>query len=121
MKRTFRFLSLGLAALGAVAASAATIPSPYRPVSSPAAAGRLGAEGQEGLDVDAAAVAALRNGSDAVVEIENFPVAPGASGTLRLTRFEVAAPDARITVRGAGGEMSLPKPKVSHFAGTIEG
>jgi Metallo-peptidase family M12/S-layer homology domain len=121
MKRTIRILSLGLAALGAVVASAATIPSPYRPASSPAAAGRLAAEGQEGLDVDVAAVSALRNGSDAVVEIENFPVAPGASGKLRLSRFEVAASDARITVRGPDGETSRPMPKISHFSGTIEG
>jgi len=123
MKRDIRHtVLLGLAALAAAfAATAATIPSPYRPTASPAAAARLAATGQEGLDFDARAFAALRDGSARVVEIDNFPIAPGATGRLRLTRFQVAAPGARITIQGKDGETSLPLPPVSHFSGTIEG
>src|SRR5438552_19023408 len=69
MNRTIRcVLTLGLAALAAGAASAATIPSPYRASASAATAGRLAAEGQQGLDLDLAALATLRNGTDRVIE-----------------------------------------------------
>ncbi|HEY1434977.1 MAG TPA: hypothetical protein VGG65_06350, partial [Thermoanaerobaculia bacterium] len=97
MKRNNRAaFVLGLAALAAAfAATAATIPSPYRPTASPATAARLAAAGQEGLDLDLAAMATLRDGSARVVEIDNFPIAPGAAGRLRLTRFQVTTPGAR--------------------------
>jgi hypothetical protein len=123
MRQDFRrTLAIGLVALAATfAAAAATIPSPYHPTASPAAAARLAASGQEGLDLDAAAFAALRDGSARLIEIDNFPIAPGATGRLRLKRFEVAAPGARITIQGKDGETSLPLPPISHFSGTIEG
>ncbi len=112
---------LGLAALAAAfAATAATIPSPYRPTASASQAAALAAEGQEGLDLDAKALATLAGGAT-VVEVEGFPLAPGASGTLRLTRFEVATPDARITIADASGEKSLPLPAVAHYSGIVEG
>jgi hypothetical protein len=123
MKRTSRqTLFIGLAALAAaLTATAATIPSPYRPTASPATAARLTGAGQEGLDLDAEAFATLRDGTARAIEIEAFPIAPGASGRLLLKRFEVAAPGARITIQGKDGETSQPMPAVSHFSGTIEG
>ncbi|HYX19443.1 MAG TPA: M12 family metallo-peptidase, partial [Thermoanaerobaculia bacterium] len=109
------FLSL------AFAASGATIPSPYRPTASPDTAARFAAEGQEGLDLDVRALAALRDGSDSVVEIEAFPVAPGENARLRLSRFEVMAPDAKIIIEGKNGRTTMSPPPVKDFRGTIEG
>ena len=116
-----RSISFGVAALAAAfAATAATIPSPYRPIASASEAVALAAEGQEGLDLDAKALAALRL-ADKVVELDGFPTAPGSSGRLRLHRFEIAAPDARITIEGRIGPTSQPLPVVSHFSGIVEG
>jgi Metallo-peptidase family M12/S-layer homology domain len=115
-------LVLGLVALAAAeAAGAATIRSPYASSASPAAAARLAADGQEGLDLDAVAAAALMGRTDQILEIQAFPIAPGTTKTLRLHRFEVAAPGARITVQGPNGETSLPMPSVTHFSGIVEG
>jgi hypothetical protein len=102
-------------------ASAATIPSPYRPTASPDTAARLAAEGQEGLDLDVKALAALRDGTDSVVEVEAFPVAPGASARLRLTRFEVVSPDAKVIIEGKNGRKTMPLAPVKDFRGIIEG
>jgi hypothetical protein len=123
MTKTHRSaLVLGLVALAAAgAAGAATIRSPYASSATPAVAARLAADGQEGLDLDSAAAAALMERTDQILEIEAFPIAPGTTKTLRLHRFEVAAPGARVTIRGAGGETSVPMPSVSHFAGIVEG
>ena len=123
MTKTHRSaLVLALVALAAAeAAGAATIRSPYASSASPAVAARLAADGQEGLDLDTAAAAALMERTDQILEIEAFPIAPGTTKTLRLHRFEVAAPGARITIRGPAGETSLPMPSVSHFAGIVEG
>ncbi len=123
MTRKIRPIVLfGFAALAAAfAASAATIPSPYHSTASPAAAVRLAAPGQEGLDFDAAALSPLRDRATRVVEIEGFPVASGKTGKLRLHRFEIAAPGAQITMQGANGETRMPLPDVSHFSGIVEG
>ena len=122
MHRALRRISIfGLAALtSALAAAAATIPSPYRPTASASNAAALAAEGQEGLDLDAKALARLSRSSGAF-ELDGFPTAPGSTGRLRLRRFEVASPDARITIEGAGGSTSRPLPEVSHFSGVVEG
>ena len=123
MKRSIRQgLSIGLAALAAAfVASAATIPSPVRTSGSSAAvAEKRGVQGQEPLDLDAAALAALRQVPDRV-SLENFPIAPGMTGTLVLERFEVVAPGSRLTVEGPAGPTSLPLPRVDHFRGTLEG
>jgi hypothetical protein len=115
-------LMLGFVALAAAAAAgAATIRSPYAPTASPATAARLAADGQEGLDLDAAAAAGLTAATDKVVEIQAFPIAPGIAKTIRLHRFEVAAPGALVTIQGVHGETSVPMPAVSHFAGIVEG
>ena len=117
-----RALVLGLLALAAAAAAVAgTTRSPYAPTASPATAARLAADGQEGLDLDAASAAALTTRSDQILEVEAFPIAPGVAKTLRLHRFEVAAPDARVTIQSAGGETSVPMPPVTHFSGIVEG
>jgi len=119
-RRIRRTLVLGLAALAAaIAAAAATIPTPLKPTSSPAAAARLSASGQEALDLDEAALSTLRQAPEA--RIEGFPVAPGVLGTLVLKRFEVLTPDARITVTGKDGESSLPFHSIAHFSGKLEG
>ena len=105
-RRRFQALLIGLAALAsAFAAAAATIPSPVHPFADPLRAAAVAAAGQEGLEFDRAALEALRRaGSD--VRIEGFPLAPGVRGTLVLKRFELLAPDARITVTGKHGESS---------------
>jgi hypothetical protein len=120
MTRLNRAVVLGIVALAAAfAASAATISSPLRPSASPLAAARLAGPGQEGLDLDASALPALRR--SAAGRIEGFPVAPGTLGTLVLDRFEVLAPGARITVSGPDGESSHPFVPIAHFSGSIEG
>jgi hypothetical protein len=122
--RTLRVIFLGIAsaaaAFTAAAATVSNVPSPYRPAASPAAAARLAAPGQEGLDLDRNGLAALR-ASNGEVRIVDFPVAPGALGAIRVKRFEVLAADARVTVSGPDGEKSLPFPSIAHFSGTIEG
>ena len=119
-----RTILVGFAALAAAhAATAATISSksPYRPTASAAAAARLAAPGQEGLDFDAAALSTLQQKTTRVLEITSFPVSPGVTGKLRLHRFEVAAPGARITLQGADGETYLPLPEIAHYSGIVEG
>ncbi len=120
-RRTIRAAILGIAAAAtAFTAAAATVSSPYRPTSSPISAARLAAPGQEALDLDRSALAALRS-AEGEIRIPGFPVAPGALETLAVKRFEVATPDARVTVSGPDGEKSLPFPSIAHFSGTIEG
>ncbi len=120
-RKLVRAMLLGIVAgAAALSAAAATISSPFRPSSSPAAATRLAAPGQEAVDFDRSAFEALRSATGDV-RIEGFPVAPGAFGTLVLKRFEVATPDARVTVVGPDGETSRPFPSLAHFAGRIEG
>src|SRR5262245_11638170 len=119
-RRAIRAAILGIAsAASALAAAAATISSPYRSTSSTAIAKRLTVPGQEALDLDHSALAALR-AAEGEVRIEAFPVAPGALRTLVLKRFEVATVDARVTVSGPDGERSLPFPSIAHFAGRLE-
>jgi len=121
-RETRRRIFLGIAALAAgLTATAATIPSPYRPTASPQTAARLAADGQEGLDLDPVALASLTSRRGGAFEIAAFPVAPGVTRTLRLHRFEVAGPGAVITIEGANGETSAAMPSVSHFAGVVEG
>jgi hypothetical protein len=120
-QRTIQVVILGIAAAAsALTAAAATISSPYRPTSSPLAASRLAGPGQEALDLDRSALAALR-AADGAVRISDFPVGDGSLRTLAVRRFEVATPDARVTVSGPDGEKSLPFPSIAHFSGTIEG
>src|SRR5262245_48568943 len=96
--RTMRVAMLGIAsAAAALTAAAATISSPYRPTSSSAAATRLSAPGQEAMDLDRSALAAL-HASTGDVSVADFPVAPGRLRPITLRRFEVVSPNARITV-----------------------
>ena len=110
-----------VAMVAACAALAATISSPVHPSVSPADAARMAAPGQEGLDLDASALAALRRVGSGSLQIDGFPTAPGETGRLILKRFEIVAPDARITVTGPEGERSLPFPSIAHFSGRIDG
>ena len=77
--------------------------------------------GQQWLDFDPAALAALRSAGPGAVEIADFPVAPGATGRLVLRRFEVATPGAHIRVTGKDGDTFVPLPEVAHFSGRVEG
>jgi hypothetical protein len=121
MRRTRRQIVLGLAALAAaLAASAASIPSPIGTSRSAAIAEKRAVAGQESLELDVAALSTLRQASGPVT-LENFPIAPSMTGTLVLERFEVAAPGSRLTVEGPDGPASLPLPRVDHFRGTLEG
>jgi hypothetical protein len=119
--RRVQTILIGLVALAAAfVAAAATIPSPVHPYADPLRAAAATVAGQEGLEFDSAALAALRSTS-AEARIEGFPIAPGVRATLVLKRFEVLAPDARITVTGRHGESSLPFPAIAHFSGKVEG
>src|SRR5437016_10169800 len=108
MQPVHRFLTILFVLCLSTAAFAATISAPVRPTSSPAKAARFAAAGQEALDFDAGALSALRQAGQEPTVIENFPIAPGALARVVLTRFEVASPDAHISVRGAAGETRLP-------------
>ena len=120
-RRTLQAVILGIAAAAsAFTAAAATISSPYRPASSPVSAARLAAPGQEGVELDRAALAALR-ASEGEVRISGFPVGDGSLRTAAVKRFEVTIPDALLTVSGSDGEKTLPFPSIAHFSGTIEG
>jgi Metallo-peptidase family M12/S-layer homology domain len=119
--RTIRAAILGIAAAAsALTAAAATISSPYRPTVSPVSAARLAAPGQEALDLDRSALAALR-AAEGELRVADFPVGDGSLRTLAIRRFEVTTPDALLTVSGSDGEKSLPFPPIAHFSGTIEG
>lgn len=122
MRRVRPALVLGIVALiAAGAAAAATISSPVHPAASANKAARLAGPGQEGLDLNAASLSALRNSGSAPIRIQDFPIAPGLTGRLLVKRFEVSTPDARITVRGPDGDSTLPFPSVAHFSGQVEG
>ena len=83
---------------------------------------RAAAAGDRLLELHPAALAQLRNASlREAVRLEQFPFAPDATGDLVLERFEVASPDARILLRSAEGDSTLPLPAVVHFEGHLEG
>ncbi|MGA7992942.1 MAG: IPT/TIG domain-containing protein, partial [Thermoanaerobaculia bacterium] len=49
--------------------------------------------------------------------VDGWPVAPGISRTMVLTRTEVYAPDARIVAIGSGGEVEIPRSTWVFFQG----
>lgn len=95
--------------------------SPYRHAPAASVASRPAVAGQQWLELDVAALAALRSAGPGSVEIADFPIAPGATGRLVLRRFEVAAPGAHIRVTGKDGDTFLPLPEIAHFSGRVEG
>ena len=121
-RRPVTLLAAGLAGFLALAstARAADLDSPLRPAAPRAGAAVTWVDGQEALELDRSALAALRAEASGA-RIAAFPVAPGRLAPVSLRRFEVAAPGARITVSAADGETSLPFPDVAHFSGTIDG
>jgi hypothetical protein len=65
---------------------------------------------------------AVRVAVGARLRLENVQVADtGESRAFVLERFEVFAPDARITVHGDAGDRVLPAPANAYFRGTVEG
>ncbi|HKI02824.1 MAG TPA: M12 family metallo-peptidase [Thermoanaerobaculia bacterium] len=89
------------------------------------ATGLAGAAGPEDLPV----VASRDLGHEAALapvgghlRLENVVVAEtGELTAFVMERFEVFAPDATITVHGAGGERVLPAPRNAYFRGTVDG
>jgi metallopeptidase family M12-like protein/S-layer family protein len=118
MKRFVLAVSAVFLALPIFASTVPDLSSPYR-------AGRLGAKraavGEERLELDVRAVAALRAAGNAPFTLSDFPVAPGTRARLILRRFEIASPDARIRVTGPRGDTFLPMPEIAHFSGTVAG
>ncbi len=111
---------LAFATLSALAAaSAPPLSSPYGSAS--LAAKRPVAAGEEPLDLDFRALAALRSAPKVPLRIADFPVSPGARAGIVLRRFEIASPDARIRVTGPAGDTFLPLPDVAHFHGHVLG
>jgi hypothetical protein len=111
---------LAFASLSAfVDAAAPPMTSPYR--TSNLAAKRPVVAGEEALDLDLRALAALRAAPDVPFRVADFPVSPGARSGIVLRRFEIASPDARIRVTGPAGDSFLPLPDVAHFHGHILG
>jgi hypothetical protein len=49
--------------------------------------------------------------------VDGWPVAPGVSRTMVLTRTEVYAPDARVVAIGQGGEVEVPRSRWAFFQG----
>ena len=118
MKRLLLALSAVFLALPVFASTVPDLSSPYR-------SGRLDAKrtavGEERLELDVRALAALRTAGNAPFTVSNFPIAPGARARLILRRFEIASPDARIRVTGPGGDTFLPMPAIAHFSGSVAG
>jgi hypothetical protein len=63
----------------------------------------------------APALASLAAGERLAVDA--WPVAPGVSRTMVLTRTDVYAPDARIVAIGKGGEVAVPRSTWAFFQG----
>jgi len=63
----------------------------------------------------APALASLTAGESLAVDA--WPVAPGVSRTMVLTRTEVYAPDARIVAIGKNGEVAVPRSTWAFFQG----
>ncbi len=118
MKRFSLAVAAVFLALPVYASSVPDLSSPYR-------SGRLDAKraavGEERLELDVKALAALRAAGSVPFTLSNFPIAPGARARLVLRRFEIASPDARIRVTGRGGDTFLPLPEIAHFFGHVAG
>jgi hypothetical protein len=111
---------LAFAALSTLAAaSAPQLSSPYRSAS--VALKRPIVAGEEALDLDVRALAAMRSAPKVPFRIADFPISPGARAGIVLRRFEIASPDAKIRVTGPAGDTFLPLPDVAHFHGHILG
>ena len=122
LTRPRRLLPIALVTLAfARMIHAAEVRSPYRQASGATLAEKSARAGEQWLDFDPAALSALSSAPRGLIEVADFPTAPGESGRLVVKQFEVASPEARITVTGKGGETRLPLPAVAHFSGTIAG
>ncbi|MCP3961209.1 MAG: hypothetical protein GY719_25460 [bacterium] len=58
---------------------------------------------------------------DETVRLDAFPIAPGERNSLVLTRYEVYAPGARLTVVEGGDEREAPRSARLHFLGAVAG
>jgi hypothetical protein len=118
MKRLLLAISAVFLALPVFASSVPDLSSPYR-------SGRLDAKraavGEERLELDVKALAALRAAGRVPFTLSNFPIAPGARARLILRRFEITSPDARIRVTGPSGDTFLAMPEIAHFSGSVAG
>jgi hypothetical protein len=118
MKRLLLAVSAVFLALPVFASGVPDLSSPYR-------SGRLNAKraavGEERLELDVKALAALRTAGKEPFTVSDFPIAPGTRARLILRRFEIASPDARIRVTGSRGDTFLPMPDIAHFTGFVAG
>jgi hypothetical protein len=118
MKRFSLAIAAVFLALPVFASSVPELSSPYR-------AGRLDAKraavGEERLELDVKALAALRAAGSVPFTLSNFPIAPGTRARLILRRFEITSPDARIRVTGPSGDTFLAMPEIAHFSGSVAG
>ena len=103
------------------AVAAATISSPYRGAGSGSPAMKRAAPGEQRLELDQAALAALRGSGAGPVEVTDFPTAPGTTSRVVLRRFEIVSPEARIRVTGPEGDSFRAFPSIAHFSGKVQG
>lgn len=68
---------------------------------------------------DALAPALLGADLDREVEVRDWPVTPGRRATVRLRRFDVYAPDAKIVVIENGVSREEPRSRLAFFQGAV--
>jgi len=107
-------LAVQLAALPAAAASVAAAPlGPL--VDAPGGRGEMELVRFD----DALAPMLLAADPEQEVEIRDWPVTPGRRATVRLRRFDVYAPDARIVVIEDGMSRDEPRSRLAFFRGAV--
>jgi Metallo-peptidase family M12/S-layer homology domain len=122
MRANARSLVLGVLAISvSTAVAAATISSPYRQARPGSLAAKRAAPGEQRLELDRAALAALRSSGAGPVEVTGFPTGPGTTSRVVLRRFEIVSPEARIRVTGPDGDSFRAFPSIVHFSGRIPG
>ena len=71
------------------------------------------------LALGRSALRALRTKSHAV--LNDFPLGPGRTATLELSRYSPFRPTTRVEIMEAGGPRRLAPPDVSYFTGLVRG
>jgi hypothetical protein len=76
----------------------------------------------EQIRLDTSVATSLRDlEMNETVRLASWPVAPGVKRTLRLARYDVYAPMARVMKVENGREVELPRSALRFFSGTAEG
>jgi hypothetical protein len=66
------------------------------------------------------APALLRVAPEETIRLAGWPVAPGVRADVRITRFEIYAPDAKIWKIDANGRTEVPRSRMVFFRGLAE-